>query len=177
MTQASRPYLEFLDFMGKVPSGNLLDLGSGRGTNSLALARLGFSVLSVDSDEHNLEELQERAEQEQLTIKTRQVDLNHIAFDEKFDVIVIDQILHFINDPDEFLACAASYVNPEGIFSVVYSEFEGDADMGVGEIASIINHREDKWEVLCEDVLLSYVEEIDEDETVNFRWFLAKLKI
>ena len=59
-----REYRFFFERAGTFPrsGGKALDLGSGSGFQSLALADLGFEVLAVDTSETLLRELRERAQ-------------------------------------------------------------------------------------------------------------------
>lgn len=58
-----REYREFFEKSGIVPylGGEALDLGAGSGLQSMALVKLGFEVLAVDTSETLLGELRERA--------------------------------------------------------------------------------------------------------------------
>src|SRR3712207_9478198 len=59
-----REYQCLFEQVGILPQsgGKALDLGSGSGFQSLALADLGFEVLAVDTSETLLRELRERAQ-------------------------------------------------------------------------------------------------------------------
>jgi 2-polyprenyl-3-methyl-5-hydroxy-6-metoxy-1,4-benzoquinol methylase len=60
--------------------GNILDVASGDGRNSIYFAKLGYSVTSIDFSEEALKRLNYFAEQEKLTITTKLVDVANNQF-------------------------------------------------------------------------------------------------
>jgi len=73
----------------------VLDLGCGQGRHSLAAAALGAEVVAVDRDESKLESGRATAEQRNLNIDWRVVDLED-AWPEwgEFDVVLVFNFLH-----------------------------------------------------------------------------------
>ena len=59
--------------------GSVLDLASGDGRNAVHLAAIGFSVSAVDISEVALKRLAQFAKARQLSIQTRQMDLDDIG--------------------------------------------------------------------------------------------------
>ncbi len=62
---------------GLLCPGSVLDLASGDGRNAVYLAANGFSVTAVDISDVALKRLAQVAENRQLTIQSRQMDLDH----------------------------------------------------------------------------------------------------
>lgn len=58
------------------PSGVAVDLGSGSGFQSIALAELGFDVLAVDTSDELLRELKSRNE----SVRVQTGDIRHLSF-------------------------------------------------------------------------------------------------
>lgn len=77
-------------------SKNAIDLGCGCGFQSIPLAKLGFSVIAIDTDSKLLDELRNYAEQlDILTIEADLVEFHKFAID-KAEIIVCmtDTLLH-----------------------------------------------------------------------------------
>jgi SAM-dependent methyltransferase len=76
------------------PPGLALDVACGAGRNSLYLARLGFTVISIDISWEGLQRLADRAHAEELPIHIVHADLEHLFLrDECFDVILNNRFL------------------------------------------------------------------------------------
>ena len=63
--------------VGLLRPGRVLDLASGDGRNAVYLAAHGFSVTAADISDVALKRLAQFAENRQLTIQSRQMDLDH----------------------------------------------------------------------------------------------------
>lgn len=73
----------------------VLDLGCGQGRHSLAAAALGADVVAIDRDESKLESGRAAAEQRNLDIDWRVVDLEDTWPElEEFDVVLVFNFLH-----------------------------------------------------------------------------------
>ncbi len=74
--------------------GSALDLACGLGANALLLAEHGLSVQAWDISAVALEKLQRQAQQQNVTVQTKQVDICAAILPENsFDVIVISRFL------------------------------------------------------------------------------------
>jgi len=71
------------------PAGKVLCLGDGEGRNGVWLAQQGFDVLSVDASWVGLEKARKLAEEKQVDIATRVVDLKDMKFQlSKYSAVV-----------------------------------------------------------------------------------------
>ena len=93
--------LEFFRKQGILPTGNhvAFDLGAGNGIQSVALAKIGFSVMAVDFNKQLLNEL--NANREDLDINTIEEDIYKFLSTtyDKAELIVCmgDTLTHFRN--------------------------------------------------------------------------------
>lgn len=103
----------------EMPSGNVLDLGSGTGECSLRLAESGFNVTAVDLSEHMLSVAQDKAMQNKLTLQFLHQDMRELKTGELYDVITIFcDSLNYITDIDdvkEVLRRVYDHLKPQGI--------------------------------------------------------------
>ncbi|MGT2667567.1 SAM-dependent methyltransferase TehB [Streptococcus rifensis] len=81
------------------PNSKILDLGSGRGRNSLYLARLGHEVTALDVDQDALTLLKEMAEAENLPMTIAPYDINMANLTESYDAIISTVVFMGLN-PD-----------------------------------------------------------------------------
>lgn len=89
---------EVLNAVNYIQSGKVLDLGSGRGRNSLYLNLLGFDVTALDHSEESIQFLDRIIEQEQLdNISTGIYDINQATVQGEFDLIVSTVVMMFLN--------------------------------------------------------------------------------
>lgn len=77
-----------------------LDLGAGEGRNTLYLARHGFSVAAVDLSGVGLEKLAQLAAREHLPVATVVADLRSYRIRDRYDLIVLTSVLHFLPRQD-----------------------------------------------------------------------------
>ena len=89
---------EVLNAVNYITSGKVLDLGCGRGRNSLYLNLLGFDVTAVDHNASSISLINEIIEKEQLqNIRTNVYDINQATIEGEFDFIVSTVVLMFLN--------------------------------------------------------------------------------
>ena len=91
-----QPYPEFVTFMREwEPKGTVLDVGCGQGRDALFLAELSYKVTGIDASKRGIEQLLETAVQRNLLINGIVGDFYDYQFNQNYDVIVLDSILHF----------------------------------------------------------------------------------
>lgn len=89
---------EVLNAVNYIKSGKVLDLGCGRGRNSLYLNLLGFDVTSVDHNPASIALINEIIEKEQLkNIRTDVYDINQAMIEGEYDFIVSTVVMMFLN--------------------------------------------------------------------------------
>lgn len=89
---------EVLNAVKHIQAGNVLDLGCGRGRNSLYLNLLGFNVTALDHNEESIHFLEQIIEKEDLKkISTGVYDINQANISGKFDLIVSTVVMMFLN--------------------------------------------------------------------------------
>lgn len=83
-----------------VQAGRALDLGCGRGRNALFLQGQGFEVDGVDRKAESVEKLREIIDAEGLDgISARVGDLNELAVEERYDLVLSTVVLMFMDAP------------------------------------------------------------------------------
>jgi cyclopropane fatty-acyl-phospholipid synthase-like methyltransferase len=70
-----------------IEPGEVLDLGTGPGTQAIALARLGFKVTAVDISKSAIEKAKKRAERADVKVNFLQDDIVNSRLSGKFDSI------------------------------------------------------------------------------------------
>ena len=82
-------------FQGRPQKGRVLDLGCGQGRNALALARLGFPAVGMDSSSVGIEQMVAVAEREGLPLTGVVGDI-HGALDlSEYEYVLLDNMFHF----------------------------------------------------------------------------------
>ncbi|MBU2589620.1 MAG: methyltransferase domain-containing protein [Nanoarchaeota archaeon] len=88
------------DVLKLIQQGKVLELGAGEGNESLFLAEKGFEVTCLDINEKNIKKIQDKAEKENLKIKTIIKDLREFKIEESFDLIFSIATLHILEDKE-----------------------------------------------------------------------------
>ena len=90
------PYPELLSFFKHhEPKGHVLDLGSGQGRDSIALARLGYTVTGIDISKVGVSQMLLVTEKENLNLSGYVWDMYEYPIVESVDIILLDSMLHF----------------------------------------------------------------------------------
>jgi ubiquinone/menaquinone biosynthesis C-methylase UbiE len=110
-----------LEMLGQRPVHSLLDLGAGTGRMLELLAPLANRAVGVDLSPAMLNLARARVEQKGLrNVQLRQGDIYAPPVErDAYDLVVIHQVLHFLDDPGRALAEAARTLRPGGRLLVV----------------------------------------------------------
>ena len=117
-------------------TGTAIDLGAGIGLHAIPLARRGFKVIAIDSDELLLRELTSRAAP--LPIRTIKADLMNFGAQARASADIIlcmgDTLTHLPSRAAvaSLLKDAAAHLNPGGLFAATFRDYataplQGDA--------------------------------------------------
>jgi len=96
-----------------------LDIGCGNGNIAFSLAALGLNVIGVDIDDNIIIQLNDRAANLGfLNLKFINIDANNLESSnlskEKFDVIIMSEILEHLKNPTKVLADVKKLLNQDG---------------------------------------------------------------
>jgi tellurite methyltransferase len=132
-------------------SGTALDLGAGKGRDSLYLARQGFKVTAVEIDENHLVSLNNKNLELGNKIKIINSDINYFKPNEKFDIIICGMVLHFLSSENviSMIKKMKLWTKPGG-----YNVITGYSDKNeVGKRPYLFKHTElssyyDDWRII-----------------------------
>lgn len=96
--------------------GTALDIGTGPGTQAIALARLGFRVTATDLSTTAIEKAIEKTQDAKLDILWMQDDILNSQLDQRFDVIVDRGCFHVLPPQrrQDYVNVVASLLEPSG---------------------------------------------------------------
>jgi 2-polyprenyl-3-methyl-5-hydroxy-6-metoxy-1,4-benzoquinol methylase len=99
----------------------ILEIGSGRGWFSLAMAKKGFDITAVDLSQKNLDLIKEKSS----FVKTKFGSADDLPFtEERFDWIVMNEVLEHLEHPSLVIEHIKSFLTLQGkiFISVPYKE-------------------------------------------------------
>ena len=107
---------EALDHL-RLQTGTFLDLGTGPGTQAIALAKRGFAVTATDISEAAIGKAQEKALAESVDVRFMADDILGPELAESFDYVFDRGLLHTIPPESRsiYVQAVASLVKPGGI--------------------------------------------------------------
>jgi SAM-dependent methyltransferase len=104
----------------------VLDLGCGTGHLTAQIAEAGAEVIGIDSSPEMIEE----AKRQYPGIPVGVADARDFRFDEAFDAVFSNAVLHWVKPPEQAVACVRRALKPGGRF---VAEFGGR-----GNVAAIV---------------------------------------
>jgi len=117
LTDYSKPTPLVAQALADFPPGEALDIGAYEGRNSLYLAKLGWKVTAVDTDETALKALRDAADKQGLSIATITADVREYEPTGRFDAVLCLMVLHFLPEKDIASAIAnmQAWTKPSGL--------------------------------------------------------------
>ena len=115
----------FKNFIGKI-----LEIGAGTGRITIPLLKQGLNVTALDIAPKMLEILKEKAQKENLTVRTVCADMRRFELRKRFDAIIITfrafQDMYLVDDQLRALKTIKKHLKPNGIliFDVYTPSFE-----------------------------------------------------
>jgi cyclopropane fatty-acyl-phospholipid synthase-like methyltransferase len=100
-----------------VNSGHILDLGTGPGTQAVALAKIGFKITATDISATAIEKAKIKSKQEGLDIDFQQDDIVNTKLNDKFDFIFDRGCFHTLSpeNRDVYVKNVHNILKTEGI--------------------------------------------------------------
>ena len=112
--------LPVVELLAPQPGERILDLGCGDGALTEKLAGLGCHVLGVDSSPEQVAAAQARG------LDARVMDGRALIFEQEFDAVFSNAVLHWIKQPEETIAGVWRALKPGGRF---VAEFGGQGNI------------------------------------------------
>jgi tellurite methyltransferase len=131
--------------------GCAIDLGSGEGTDAIRLALLGWEVHALELTKAGVEKTKRRAAQVGVRIYVLQGDLQHFVARMRFDLVVCNGVLHYVENKREICEKIQALTVPGGVNAIsLWSDYTP-----VPECHRVIPTFPDKE---CGDVVAAYAD-------------------
>ncbi|BAY09995.1 putative methyltransferase [Calothrix sp. NIES-2098] len=100
----------------EINNGSVLDLGTGPGTQAIALAERGFQVMATDLSEAAIRQAAAKANQKGLEISFRQDDILNSHLEQSFDLILDRGCFHVLPPQSygTYVQTVANLLKPKG---------------------------------------------------------------
>ena len=125
-TGPSKNVLKALKVYGK-KIGRVLDIGAGGGEDSIFLSKKGFNVSALDSSKGAIHNIGQKSKIEGTKVKTIFADITKTELDGKYNIIICNNVLHFLNEGEakEVIEKIKRYTEGGGINVLSYF-FKGE---------------------------------------------------
>jgi demethylmenaquinone methyltransferase/2-methoxy-6-polyprenyl-1,4-benzoquinol methylase/ArsR family transcriptional regulator len=151
------------DIIGKAPIYNLLDLGTGTGRMLELLAPLAARAVGMDQSPQMLALARARLEKADLrNVQLRQGDIYALPFErDTYDLIIIHQVLHYLDDPARAVREAARALRPSGRLLIVDFAPHGEENLRVHHAHRRLGFAAEEITALMQDSGLDVIERRD----------------
>lgn len=129
-----------------ITTGDALDIGTGPGTQAVALARLGLNVTAIDISPTAIKKAQLKYSQEKVNVNFIQDDILSSKLDKKFDLVFDRGCFHAISPErrKDYVTTVSNLIKPEGFlflkcFSYLEPGEEGPYRFNPEQITEIFN--------------------------------------
>ncbi len=160
------PYIELQEYFQNCPiRGNLLDLGCGQGRDSLFLASIGYNVTAVDISKVGIGQMIKKAQSRGLCIEGIVGDVNNLNLGQKFNVILIDMLLHGLEDSVQLnlLKKCTGFLKQNGLLCIVYPD-----DFTSDHFMKMLKELPGEWKLL-DEITINDIPKIG-NETIDFKF-------
>lgn len=115
-----------------IGSGFVLDLGTGPGTQAMALANMGFKVAAIDISKTAVKKAAKKARSLGLTIDFRQDDIIDSKLDGKFDIIFDRGCFHTVSprNRQKYVKNVFRLLKPNGLLLLKCFSYKEKDDEG-----------------------------------------------
>ncbi len=98
---------------------SILDVGCGGGILSVPLSKIGASVVGIDVTAENIQVAEAYCQQHQVSgVEFRHIALEDMPQEEKFDVVLVMEVLEHVNDVETFLSACINRIKPGGMLFI-----------------------------------------------------------
>ncbi len=153
--QLSLPHSELCEALPHLTAGKALDIGCGRGRNSLYLNAHGFGVTGWDNNPGSLAHLQHIISQEQLAgIDCEQIDLNQHRFNGSYQLVMSTVVMMFLQPETipQLIADMQAATAKEGLNLIVAAMSTADTpcplDFPFTFSSGELSHYYRKWHII-----------------------------
>ncbi|WP_420645492.1 class I SAM-dependent methyltransferase [Candidatus Leptofilum sp.] len=167
------PYPQFVAFMAEwEPKGTVLDVGCGQGRDALFLAKQGYQVTGIDNSKLGISQMLATAEGHGLSLNGIVADFYDYTFNQSFDVIVLDSILHF--QKKDFakemglLTTLSGHLNPGGLFCCFIHQSKAKEK----HLKQFFTQNHPRWQILVSDYVSYTYKEPGSDFRSQFNYFM-----
>ncbi|MDH3610687.1 MAG: class I SAM-dependent methyltransferase [Nitrosopumilus sp.] len=160
------PYKELQHYFKNCPiTGDLLDLGSGQGRDSLFFASIGYNVTAVDSSRVGIQQMLYKAESSGFKIDGIVDDIQNLKLEKKFNVILFDMLLHGFEDSTqlELLGKYSNSLKNKGIICIVYPD-----DFKADHFMNMLKSLASNWNLL-DEIIINDIPKI-EGEIIEYKF-------
>ncbi len=151
------------EMIGKTPIQNLLDLGTGTGRMLELLAPLAVRAIGMDQSPQMLALARARLEKAGLrNVQLRQGDIYALPVERNFyDLVIIHQVLHYLDDPARAVREAARALRPSGRLLIVDFAPHGEESLRANHAHRRLGFAAEEIAALMEEVGLDVIERRD----------------
>jgi 2-polyprenyl-3-methyl-5-hydroxy-6-metoxy-1,4-benzoquinol methylase len=151
--------------------GAVLDLGCGQGRDAIFLASVGYQVTAADSSGVGVEQMLKQADLQNLNITGVTQDILSIQTEEKFDVILLDMVLHSFEEEQqaELLQKYTKNLKDDGFFCIIFPD-----DIANDYFIKMFNSQAENW-FIKDEIIIDDIPRVGE-EVIDFTFVMQCVK-